>query len=105
MTSVKRYVGIDFGTSTSAVCYKDYYEDNNPVEEGEAKPVWFGSLWSERLPIVPTLVLIDDEEGETYIGAQAEEWAEYYPELLYSEFKMDLIAPRGTQRIERAEKL
>ncbi len=88
MTSTEkiiRYIGIDFGTSTSAIFFKDNYENGEQLVKGDAEPVTFG-----RSATVSTLVLID-ESGNHYFGEEAESKAEDDPGLLRSEFKMDLV--------------
>lgn len=105
MTSTEkiiRYVGIDFGTSTSSVFFKDYYENGERLEQldkGDAKPLNFG-----RYPTVSTLVLIDDMNS-AYFGEEAEYKAEENPELLHSEFKMDLVNTEDPELVSQAEQL
>ena len=90
---IVRYIGIDFGTSTSAVFFKDYYEDGRPLDPGDAKPLMFG-----RSPTIPTVILTDSA-GYTHFGVEAQVRAQDNPELLRSEFKMDLlkVEDRGLQ--------
>lgn len=94
-----RYVGVDFGTSASAVFFKDYYEDGQPTNPNEPEAVSFG-----RFPTVPTLVLTDDR-GNDYFGENAERKAEEYPELLRSEFKMDLVKTDAPNSASEAQEL
>jgi molecular chaperone DnaK (HSP70) len=99
---IVRYIGIDFGTSTSAVFFKDYYKNGERLEQldkGDAEPVNFG-----RYPMVSTLVFIDAMDN-AYFGEEAEVKAEEDPELLHSEFKMDLVKTEDPERVTRAETL
>jgi molecular chaperone DnaK (HSP70) len=90
-TKIVRYIGIDFGTSSSVVCYKDYHPDGTPVTPGDPVMVKF----SEHSNLIPTLVL--EDAGSLYFGDAAEDKAEYGPERLYSEFKMDLVDPEDSR--------
>ena len=90
-TKIVRYIGIDFGTSSSVVCYKDYRPDGTPVDTGDPHMVKF----SEYSNLIPTLVL--EDTGSLYFGDEAETKAEYNPERLYSEFKMGLVGPEGSR--------
>jgi molecular chaperone DnaK (HSP70) len=96
---IVRFVGIDFGTSTSAIFFKDYYADGRPCDPGDAEPVMFG-----KAPTVSTVVLTDPE-GYTHYGEEAEARKEDYPDLLRSEFKMDLLKTEDPELSSRAEKL
>lgn len=97
-----RYIGVDFGTSTSAVFHKDYHEDGRPLRKDDASPVKFDI----NKTTVPTLVL-EDPEGRTYFGWEAERRARSKPKLqeyLRSEFKMVLVA-EDPGEVERAKEL
>lgn len=91
---VVRYVGIDFGTSTSAVFFKEYFLDGRPLHPGDAQPVMFNNC-----PTVPTTVFIDDA-GHMHFGVDAEVRAQDHPERLRTEFKMSLLRSEdaGQQR-------
>lgn len=86
---IVRCVGVDFGTSTSAVCYRAYRQDGSPVTpEDEGTLVKF----ELKHTIVPTLVL-DSPSGKTYFGHEAERRAKKNPEWpLRSAFKMGLVS-------------
>jgi len=66
---LKRIIGVDFGTSTSVVCYKDYPVEG-PADPGQPKYVQF----ELRLSSTPTLVYID-EQGHKCFGHEAERGA------------------------------
>ncbi len=97
-TKIVRYIAIDFGTSTSVVCYKDYNPDGTPINPGDPVMVKF----TEYSNLIPTLVL--EDAGRIYFGEEAELRAEYEPKRLYSEFKMDLVGPEGS-RYDKAKEL
>lgn len=97
-TKFARYIGIDFGTSTSVVCYKDYHTDGTPVTQGDPIMVKF----SEYSNLIPTLVL--EDTGSLYFGDDAERKNEYEPKRLHSEFKMDLVRAGGS-RYDKAREL
>ena len=96
-TKIVRYIGIDFGTSTSVVCYKDYNPDGTPVTRDDPVMVKF----SEFSNLIPTLVL--EDAGRLYFGGEADAKAEYQSELLCSEFKMDLVGPEGPRNDKARE--
>jgi molecular chaperone DnaK (HSP70) len=96
---VVRYIGIDFGTSTSAVFFKDYYPDGRPLHPGDAHPVMF-----DNSSMVPTIMFTDDA-GHTHFGVDAGVRAQNYPERLRAEFKMSLLKSEDAGRQGQAEDL
>jgi molecular chaperone DnaK (HSP70) len=96
-TKVVRHIGIDFGTSTSVVCYKDYYADGTPLTPDDPVAVKF----TEHSNLIPTLVL--EDAGNLYFGDDAERKAEYESGQLYSEFKMDLVGPEDSRHDKARE--
>lgn len=98
----RRYIGIDFGTSTTVMCYNDY--------------VWESDTWVAKMPqpqmithmgssIIPTLIVEKDESlgiMENYFGKQAEDLALNFPEQLHSEFKMDLFDHANPEKQKEA---
>lgn len=82
---VIRRIGIDFGTSTSVMKYKDYYEDGKPV-------VTQGGIFSvgdNNSKTIPT-VIFKTVEGDEIYGVGAEESNERGER--YVNFKMDLAS-------------
>lgn len=92
ISGVHRYIGIDFGTSTSVICYKDYSADG-PLDSQEPRPI----IFEQKYSTVPTLVLVDDA-GNTYCGYAARQKAERRPDQLVSNFKMDLVQADSARR-------
>ncbi|MGE5654016.1 MAG: Hsp70 family protein [Bacillota bacterium] len=96
--SVSRYIGIDFGTSTSVVSYHDYADDGS-TSEIEPRNV----LFDMTRPTVPTLILTDPQ-GITYFGYEAERKGNRYPDRLIANFKMDMVSADPAKR-KRAREL
>lgn len=94
-----RYIGIDFGTSTSVVSFKDY-RDGAPAAAEEPKLVVFEG----NHPTVPTLVFTD-AEGRRQFGYAAERQAGRSPRSLAANFKMDLVSDDPARRDRAAELL
>lgn len=95
-----RNVGVDFGTSTSAIFYKDYHEDGSPVKQAdEGTPVKF-ELTHNTLPTL----IFDDRNGNTCFGHEAERRARSKPEGLKSAFKIDLVS-EDPETVRRAAEL
>lgn len=94
---VKRQIGVDFGTSTSVICYRDY-EDNKP---GSVEYIDFSGH-----PYVPTLVLnagsITSKSGVEKRCDLQYGWDAYNARAFYSllecNFKMDLISSDAGKR-------
>ena len=77
---MKLIVGIDFGTSTTVVRYKlENSDDIKTVKDADGIS-----------DIIPT-VIFRDPDGTTEYGMQALVSAQYYPEGLIMNFKMDLL--------------
>jgi molecular chaperone DnaK (HSP70) len=75
--------GIDFGTSTTVVKVKNYFEGMNPKD---CQFVMFGTS-----PYLPTLVF-EDADSRLYIGYEAETQVKSGAAgVLHENFKMDLI--------------
>ncbi len=100
---INRVIGVDFGTSTSVVCYCDY-TDGKP---GAVEYILFGGHKHS-----PTLILRDgtvknkqgvEKHCEEQYGWNAENSNSFYT-LLESNFKMDLISADAVKR-EKAEGL
>ena len=99
---MKRQIGLDFGTTTSVVTYRDYDEKNS----GDVKPVMF-----DGTDYVPTLILkegsITNKKGvaihhEEAYGRDADN-ADRFHSLLKRNFKMDLISANSALRKEAQE--
>lgn len=99
---MKRQIGLDFGTTTTVVMYRDY-DEKNP---GKEIPLEFDSS-----SYVPTLILqegnITTKTGKTRhtdekFGKEAA-GAENFHSLLKSNFKMDLISNDFSARKEAQE--
>lgn len=99
---LKRQIGVDFGTTTSVVCYRDFGEDKC----GDVKFIEFGS---DKTLYTPTCIL---KKGE-YTGRKGKKrsiqkekygWEAYYNtlcyELLETDFKMKLLSKNPEERAE-----
>lgn len=87
-------IGIDFGTSTTVVKVKNYFDG---MKGNECQPLMIGNS-----TVVPTLIFENDQR--MYFGREAE--SEYNNSdgkgTLYRNFKMDLLIP---ERQEKAKEL
>jgi hypothetical protein len=92
---IRRIIGIDFGTSTSVVCYKDY-ADGHQNGGSEPKHVEF-----EGSNSVPTLVFVTDK-GQKFYGPRAKMKAESRPENLHANFKMGLAEPANSHSYKKS---
>lgn len=99
---MKRQIGLDFGTTTTVVTYRDYDAKN----AGDIKPVMF-----DGTDYIPTLVLkegtITNKKGMTRhhdeaFGRDAEN-ADAFHSFLMRNFKMDLISANPATRKEAQE--
>ena len=99
---MKRQIGLDFGTTTTVVTYRDYDAKN----AGDIKPVMF-----DGTDYIPTLVLkegtITNKKGMTRhhdeaFGRDAEN-ADAFHSFLMRNFKMDLISTNPATRKEAQE--
>lgn len=81
---VIRRIGIDFGTSTSVMMYKDYDENGEPLVE--QRPFVIGDDNSNTIPSV----VLETTGGEKIFGKRAEGSEETGD--LYVNFKMDLAS-------------
>jgi WD40 repeat protein len=101
MSTIYRYIGIDFGTSTSVVCYMDYDKD----AKGILTPLYAEPLplkFDEVYPAVPTAIQLAgkqyDHNKGVYKELADESWGRdallklgSHPDLVKQEFKMNLI--------------
>lgn len=80
-----RYIGVDFGTTNSSVCFTQY----NPAREQfeDPQPVRFGSD-----PLLRSLLLLDDRAEVLASGAAVYDHPGYlqHPERVHQEFKLRL---------------
>lgn len=99
---MKRQIGLDFGTTTTVVTYRDHDEKNN----GDTKPVMF-----DGADYIPTLILkegeITNKKGiirhhDEAFGRDAEN-ADAFHNFLKRNFKMDLINANPAIRKEAQE--
>jgi len=91
---IKRYIGIDFGTSTSVVQYKDYYPGSNNSEP--PKCITFDQ--DQRKHVVTA---VWEHNGvEPKFGYDALRKVRRDPEGLKKEFKMDLVSSDPEKRPE-----
>jgi molecular chaperone DnaK (HSP70) len=97
---LKRLIGIDFGTSASVVCYKDYAEDDSTDLNAPTNLAW----GLQNSSTVPTLIY-SDEEGRKYYGYDADQRGISKPDKLIANFKMDLVNPDATKRKQAGELL
>lgn len=94
ITVTERKIGVDFGTTTSAVYYANVYDDG--TTQGH-----FLHFPDGHSNYVPTLIYKPADEGEVCFGWQAEARGDNDPEHLYGEFKMELL---DSQKAEAAER-
>lgn len=96
---IVRYLGIDFGTSTTVVYYRDYREvapdQFVPILDVPPRPILFGV----NHETVPTLVF-DDGKGTREYGYVAEELGRKNPQHLKVNFKMNLTSEDKAAREE-----
>lgn len=96
MKEVVRFIGIDFGTSTSVVSYLDYNVENGKlISGGILQSVGFG-----QKALIPTLIYDDNKKKVS--GAEVQEYDILNgSEFLHREFKMRLGS--GESPSERAK--
>lgn len=86
MAEVIRFIGIDFGTSTSVVSYLDYEKEKETlISRNNLTAVDFAN--GENITAIPTIVW---EEGNKFGCEIGEETIEKYPDQIKREFKMQL---------------
>jgi molecular chaperone DnaK (HSP70) len=105
MAKIIRYIGIDFGTSKSAICYQEYDESKKVLHAG-VEPVMVSI---DKMPMVPTIVWIDEHGSPEHYGKQAEMFGYQQPDdlkenFLKENFKLDLESQNSDTRQE-AKKL
>jgi len=93
--AIERLIGIDFGTSTSAVKVKSY-QDGKPIGD----PVTVDFVRFDGKATVPTLVF-RTKDGAVLVGYAAENSSERG--TLHQNFKMDLISPEEEKRATALE--
>jgi molecular chaperone DnaK (HSP70) len=95
---IVRYIGVDFGTSTSVLCYKDYQgkKEFSGIQTPAIDPASGRNL-------VPT-VIYDEPGGGRLYGAAAEKRGVNKPDRMHRNFKMDLVSSDAKAR-HRAEEL
>lgn len=81
---IERRIGIDFGTSTTIMAFRDY-EDGKP----KGKHVFIEANGSNKIPTV----IFEVSGGEKLFGKEAEECQE--PGVSHVNFKMDLASEEG----------
>lgn len=96
---IVRYIGVDFGTSTSVLCYKDFYNDGREFSDIKTPPIDPAS----NRNLVPT-VIYDEPGGGRMYGAAAEKRGVNKPDRMHRNFKMDLVSSDAKAR-HRAEEL
>ena len=99
---MKRQIGLDFGTTTTVITYRDHDDKN----KGDTKPVMF-----DGTDYIPTLILLEGEiinkrgiarhHAEAY-GRDADN-ADAFHSFLKRNFKMNLISENPAEREEAQE--
>lgn len=85
MKEIVRFIGIDFGTSTSVVSYLDYYRENGQLKSQEnLQSVDYG-----QTRLVPT-VIFDNNKKRLFGTDVNESYFDNYPQFISREFKMRL---------------
>lgn len=106
LKDIYRYIGVDFGTSTSVITYMDYEK----LPDGKLKPC--GTIpqsiqFGQNNSVVPTLIIEHGEEKGKKIANDIFGWdvlsqQNTFPKHLRKEFKMGLI---NESRYEEAVRL
>lgn len=94
----ERHIGIDFGTTTSAVYYANYMDDHTVT----GSFLFFPGSTSNY---VPSLIYETEELGEPLFGWDAQDHGKNDPGHLHSYFKMDLLDPKKADEAKRLTRL
>lgn len=100
MDETIRFIGIDFGTSTTVVSYMDYIEkEGNLVPEYNLNRIGY----SGGPALIPTIIKVGGvQEPELYGNQVSDYLLEYYPNLIEKEFKMNLGSSVAKDKRDKA---
>lgn len=99
MKEVVRFIGIDFGTSTSVVSFLDYTSENGVLNsQGNLQSVDF-----DNNRLIPT-VIFDNNKRRLFGTNVNESYFENYPQFINREFKMRLSSAESQTEREKANR-
>ncbi len=95
-----RYIGVDFGTSTSAIVCKDYYQGGKDISPDLQRPEIDPDSPAKNL--IPTVIFID-AQGQKFFGQKAQKLGtsirkQSSGSRFITNFKMDLVSKDKERR-------